>query len=516
VTQPTARPPESHRLIQNTVVNAVAQVLAIFIGLLLLPFMLSRMGPELYGLVLTAQIFSITGVLAYADAGLASAATRYMASAYAEGKMDDVRRVLTTTVAAFLTLGTILGLGVYAFTELFFFRFFPVPAERVHDMRLSLYLYAATLALHFSMLAIKALYMAVHDQLTLKIWDTLGRVVYAGAIVAVLLLNTSVFAVVAAEQVVAIGIGLAFVALAWRKYGDAFSLDLRRASMETFRRIGGFGAHVFANYFATYGVFQRAPDIFISHYLGPESLTYYSIISRIPRIIKTLTAAANAAATPFAAALDGLELREKLGRLVLRGARYSYLILTPTVLFVLVFAEQILSLWMGSQYAGLANLMRAFVVWQYVMFFVLYTNATITKTKQYARLLPYALGANVTFLALMWLTIERYGLWSVLGAQLVSMLVLATGALVVQRRTHQFGMGELFDEVVKLPMLVGGGVALAAFSLLKVSLAPRAAIPLLLALGIINAVYMLLVYRFGLGTSERDQLLRLVRKAARR
>lgn len=516
MSEPAGTRPEGFRLVRNTAVNAAAQVIAIITGFLLLPYMLARMGTELYGLVLIAQIFSISGVMAYADGGLASAATRYMAAYYAEGRMEDVRRVLVTTIVAFLGIGAILGLGIWAFTQWAFFRFFSVPAQHVQDVRNAVYLYAVTLGLQFAVLAIKGLYAAVQDQVSIKIWETTTRLTYTGAVVAVLVFSRTVFAIVMVEQVVVLGISLVYLLLARHWYRSAFSLNPQRASVSTFKQIGSFGAHVFVNYFTTYGVYQKLPDIFISHFLGPASLTYYAIINKIPRIIKTLTAAANNAATPFAAALDGLDMRSKLSSLVLRGARYSYLVLTPSVLFVLVFAEQILSVWMGSQYAWLADMLRVFVVWQYVMFFVLYTNATITRTEQYAHLLPYSIAANVTFIATMWLTIQRWQLWSVLAAQILSMLVLAAGSLAVQRRTHAFGFADLFDEVVKLPILVGGGVALLAFSLVKVSLAPRGLIALLTALAAINGVYVALVYRYGLEHAERTQILRLVRRAARR
>lgn len=510
------RSPQSFRLVQNGVVNGAAQVISIVVGFLLLPYMLARMGTVMYGSLLIAQLFSISGVLAYADGGLAAASTRYMASAYAAGTMVEVRRVLATSLAAFLLLGLLLGLCVIVFAHGAFFRVFPVPAEHVADVRLALYIYAATLALHFGLLAIKGFFGAVQDLVSVRALETATRLLYAAGVVVVLMIDVSVAAVVAVEQVVIIAVAIAYVVRARGRYREAFTLDLRRASTATLRQIWGFGAHVFVNYFTTYGVYQRLPDLVISHFLGPTSLTYYAIISKVPRIIKTMTAAANSAATPFAAALEGLALREKLGHLVLRGARYSYLLLTPTVLFVVVFAEQILSLWMGTQYAWLANMLRVFVLWQYVMFFVLYTNATITRTEEYARLLPFTLIANVLFVAILLLTIERLGLWSVLVAFGLSVVVQATGSLLVQRKAHQFELRDLFDEIVRLPILVGGGVALLVFCALKLTFMPTSALGLIASLALLNTGYMLLVYRHGLGSAERTQLQRIVRQAVAR
>lgn len=514
--RPSASPPLASRVAGNAVISGAQQLVSIAVGMLLLPYMLARMGDERYGVLLVVQLFSMSGLVAYADFGLAAAAMRYLAADYVQDRRDDFRELLATTIAAFAVIGAVSGVVVLAFAQWFFFRVFEVPPRYTREAHLALWLYAATLSVQFAMVGVRAFYAAVQDIATLKIWETIARVGYAVVIVALLLRVSDVFSIVVAEQVVSVTVFAVFAGVAGRRFKGFFTLRFWRATGRSLRRITGLGGHVFATHLSTVFVYQRVPEVFLAHYLGPTAVAHYAVISRIPRALKTLTAAASAAVAPAAAAIEGLARADTMRRLVLRGARYTYFLVTPLVTLLVVFAADLLRLWVGPEYAFLADALRVLLLWYFLAFIVLYTSATLTREEQYGELLRYHLAANAVFLGVTWAGVRPWGLWAVLWGLLLSLIISLVGCLRVQRGSRGVSVGEFFRSVVRAPILESAVATAAIAWLIGQAVRPAGLVGLLGAGAFAYFAVNVVQWRFGLTDTERGQMLAHVRRGGRR
>lgn len=508
--RPLAAGPE---IMRNTLISAAHQLISIVVGILLLPFMIGTMGTERYGFLLIVQVFSLSGVLAYADIGLQNSFTRHMAASYARNDAGEFRGFFVTTLATFFAIGAACAVVIFLWASVSLVEFFRIPSPFEQETRAALYVYAGMFLIQFPALGLKAFYTAVQDLPMLKVWELASRLIYAGAVVILLMSYQDVLRVVLVEQAVALCTILFFAFVAARRHPAWFAIRPALASWSHLRKVVPYGGHVFANSFTTYGVYQRVPDIVVARVLGPEALAAYAIISRVPRVIKTLTAAANTAAAPVAAALDGIDAREKLRDLVLRGTRYSYILLTPIVVFVLVFASNILRVWVGEEFVPLADQLRGMVVWQYLMFLVFYTNSTLTRTEQFRRLLPYTVGGNLVFLVVLFATVNQLALWSVVASLLASLLVVATGTIVVQRSSHAFSYRDVYHVVFRMPVVGNGILAFGLCLILWTLVRPDNPAALAAAAALFYTGHIAMLYRLGLQPLERKQVTRLLRRA---
>jgi O-antigen/teichoic acid export membrane protein len=515
-TSATARAvPEGHHVVRNTLLGLVQQVAGIGVGILLVPFMLSRLGVQRYGYLLLAQILSISGVLATADFGLQSSFIRFLAGHHVQGRTEEFRRLLATSLATFLTIGAVCGIFVFAFSRLAFFHVFHVEPSARASVATALDVYAGTFALQFAVFGLKAFYAGVQDLVRLKVWEILERASYGVAVVIVVLRWQAIVPVVVAEQVVVLGLATCFAVVAARRYPAHFTVRFWRGSWRALRGVTSLSAQIFSNYLSVFVVYLRAPDIIVGSLLGPVYLTYLSIVMKLPKAIKALSSAANSAVFPAASALDALDQRRRVGNLVLRGSRYTYLLLTPVIVFILVYADEILRVWVGPRYVFLAGLLRAFVLWQYVISLVLFMRAVFTRAEQYRRLTGYTLAGNALFFVIALVGVGRAGLWALAGGLLVSAAVTVTGSLEVQRVSLEVGYPEFFAQVVRLPVLLLGIGSAATLALVRVAVGPLT----LVGLGVVFACFfsacLLLVFRLGMGEAERTQISTLVRRLAR-
>ena len=91
------------RVIVNTVSNYAAKVLTLGVWFFLTPFLLRQLGASDYGLwILIGSIAAYGSLL---DFGIATAVTKYVAQFHAEGRIEQARSLVATTLWLYIGLG---------------------------------------------------------------------------------------------------------------------------------------------------------------------------------------------------------------------------------------------------------------------------------------------------------------------------------------------------------------------------------------------------------------------------
>jgi O-antigen/teichoic acid export membrane protein len=287
--------------------------------------------------------------------------------------------------------------------------------------------------------------------------------------------------VVVLETAVNCCLFLAFFIIPLRRYGELYTLRAKYFSIRSLRNITGMTFYMF--FFRIFGlVFNRTPQIFIAYFLTPAFMTYYAIISKIPRALKQMQGMLNTAVVPLATSLDTLREDEKMKRLFLRGTRYSFLFLSPVAVFAMFYAEDILRLWMGADYVFLANYLRLYVVWQYLNFFASFGSSMYTRTEHFRYMTPFYMAGVTVFLLFMGVFIKRYELWAVLWGMLLSSCITIPSSMVLIYRINRFTFSEFFNYILKGSVIAGSAFCVAMLLIIKAFL-PLDSIALLVAYG---------------------------------
>ncbi|MGH2373556.1 MAG: oligosaccharide flippase family protein, partial [bacterium] len=504
------------RYVRNTAISVAHQAVTMVAAFFLLPYILWRLGAEKYGLWVTAQIFSITGMVSLAELGFQSSFIRYFAVYATEGKIQDFKRLLVTGFLLFLLIGALCSGALLLAGKYFFADVFRIPAAHREELTLAVYVYALSLLFGFPLLVLKGFYAGIQDFVMLKLWEIVERLVFMLVVVVLLFHSSSVLDVILAEQAIILCLFIACIGISLARHRALFSLHPRHIHWRSIQAVTAMSGLVFLNNLS-WLVYLKVPDVFIAYFLGPLYMTYYAIIGRFPRALKSIQGSLNAATLPFASMLESVHGSAQTRKLlVLRGLRYSFLLFTPVVACVLVFAEEILRVWVGSEYAFLGNYLRAFIVWQYAAVLVAFAGTTFTRPEHYRAIMGVNLAANILFVALIYAGIRQYQLAAVLLALLAGGALTTAISLRVMRQANQFTYREFFEYVIRAPVLTTGLVAGAAFGAVKL-LAPWLALPWSIAGFVLAALAVLyFIYAVGLQRYERQSLAWLARWIAER
>ncbi len=504
------------RVLRNTGLGGLHQAIATLVGFLLLPYMLVRLGEVGYGVLLIVQILSLNGLVAHAEFGVHSAVVRELAFLFGRGDGQGGRHVLTTGFWAFVLMGVALGATVLVIGDVVFFRVFRLPLEYRDQVRVGYWLYAATFWLHFPLRIIKGFLTALQDFVVLKIWETVERVTYGIAVAAAVTVRPTVVAAIVAELAAVTLVAAVFILWVALRYRHRFTLDPRLVSANRLTGLVHLGGHMFFNHLSFTLAYTGGPNILVATFLGPSAVARLAIVVKIPRAIKAFSSAANAALFPAVSSLraqyDSLTVR----RLLARGSRYGYAVLTPLVAFVIVYAEAILRAWIGPEYTSLGWLLRGYVLWQFLQFLPAFLRSAFTGPEEFRQILGPCLVGNLLFVGIGFVAIGSLGLWAIWIGLMMSGFVALAATVRVHRHSHGLLLGALIRESVVGPVVAGGSVAVAVFALFRL-IVPA---PDLFILGLLllagSTLYGLAFYWGVMAGEERSMIHRVLRTAAAR
>jgi len=497
--------------VKNTFFGIAQQLISIVTTFFLLPYMIYRMGVESYGLWMILKIFSIGGYLSLAGMGFEDSVVRYLTKFYVEENIEKFKKLYVSSLMLFFAIGVFCCVIILFFNKYFFLTLFKIPDTHADQMRLCLGVYAFSFLFQFPALVLKAYYTSIQDFSKLRLWETLNIVLFFSLIVTVMFFISSILSVVFVETLVYFVLFMIFFFIPFKSHKEYYDLSIKYFSLNSLKDASGMTYYLFFNRIFGIG-YNKMPQIIIAYFLTPSHVTYYSIISKIPRTLKLLQGMINSAVLPLAVSLDTLHYHDKMKNLFLRGTRYSFLFLTPIVVFAIICARDVLRLWMGVDYVFLANYMRVYVLWQYLTFFISFGSSMYTQREHFKYLLPYRILANVTFLLAMIVFIKKLELWSILIGLLLSGLIIIYVNMNLIHKINRFSFYTFFNYVLKIPIIFGVLFCVAILLFLKVYVPFNNILLIVTYAGIMYLFYLVFVYRYGLFDFERNDINSLLQK----
>lgn len=322
------------------IANAVA-------GFLMTPYILHHLGDEAYGL--WVLVVTLSGYYGFFDAGIRSSILRYVSRYSTLGDTEDVNRVVATAFYFYL-IGSVLAIALTFLLVPVLPSFFSVHGATAGAFR-SLFLLAGIVqAVTFPLIVFAGVLEAAarYDQVYLvQIGTLLVRVIL---LIVVLHAGGGLFAVGAAVILSNLLAYIIQTPLAIQAF-SGLSLHPRWLSVRIFRDMLRYGSITFI---AGTGEKLRGYiyPLEIAKFLSPVAVTIFSLPVKLLSFptagLSTMTEIVN----PISSQLEAKQDFNRL-RLVLRlSLQSAFLILAPMVVFLILFGRELLSLWVGAQYAS--------------------------------------------------------------------------------------------------------------------------------------------------------------------
>ncbi|HLO80519.1 MAG TPA: oligosaccharide flippase family protein [Chitinophagaceae bacterium] len=121
--------------------------------------------------------------------------------------------------------------------------------------------------------------------------------------------------------------------------------------LDLLRQFFRFSVHIFlskiSNVFATYIV-----RFIIGFFAGPAAVTYYTVPSKLIGALGGMLSSAASTLMPYVSALNTDLSQGRIAQTLIRVSTGFTAFTIPVSLFIAVFSRQILTVWMGSEFAG--------------------------------------------------------------------------------------------------------------------------------------------------------------------
>jgi O-antigen/teichoic acid export membrane protein len=331
------------------------------VGIFTIPYIIRGLGSDGYGILSIA--YMVLGYFGIFDLGLSRATVKFVAEHLSPDQIHKVPELVWTSMFLLVSLGCAGGALLAAFVPVAVTHWFKMPPSFIGQARVSLYILAASMPIMLSNDALRGVLEAGQR------FDLVNYVKVPGSILFYLLaalaipFGIHVPGIVFLLVLVRLTTSFAYLTLCLRVFpGLRGRIHISRGSV---RPLATFGGWIMVSN-VTGPIFGWIERFMIASFLSVGMLTYYSVPFDLVSKIIIFPASIAPALFPYFS-YHGSKGAGAVSDVTSRAIKYLLLVMTPGTAFFVLFAKDILRIWLGSQFA-----LQSAVVLQViaVMFFI--------------------------------------------------------------------------------------------------------------------------------------------------
>jgi O-antigen/teichoic acid export membrane protein len=342
----TAQKSIAGKLISGSIYNYCGQIYIMALTIAAIPFIVHRLGAELYGVVALVQ--TISGLSGFVNLGIGRALTKYVAELYCKNEAERISRLFQTAWFTSIVSGTIAMMALVLPGKLIGTTLLKGVSESKINYEFAMI--AAAIGLLLSLLneAVASIPNACQRFDVLNIINiTSCTFRYMGSVVAVRFGGS-------AREVLIINIAASLLSVSLmgicnKKLIPGLSY-IPRFDWSSFKKLFAFSAPLLLSGISA-TVLARLDRIILAYYLPIIAISYYSLpyslVERVSGGVGNITSVV----FPFASELSAKNTWEKIRDLYLRSMRIMMLATLPIIICITMLANDILTQWLGPEFA---------------------------------------------------------------------------------------------------------------------------------------------------------------------
>lgn len=509
----------SSRLMYNTVMNMITNVIELAVGFFLIAFLLGQLGADRYGVwVLIASVFQYRGLLSM---GLNSAVNRYIPVYLARRDSGGISGIVSTSFYVFLALGSVLAAAT-ALVSLNLGSWFSLPPELLGTARVLVLIVGFSYALAFPLQISSAILSGIQRydiinaiELTAFLLRTVLLVVLlrrgCGLLTMGLLFGGSEVVIRAAQFIFS------------RRLLPEAAVCARRFNARILRESTAYGTNTLLYLMATLILFKTG-NIIIGIFIDASAISHFSIAVAAVLLLSSFTETFSRALKPAISDLDARTDASRVREAALLAQKYSLLILIPACCFLVAMGRDFLGVWVGGKIADptvlntMASVLAIMAVANTIRL-AQHTNFVVLVGRGEHRIfgrLAILSAAAFVVLAVVSLKVFRLGLVAVAWSNFVP-IVLVSGIILPVYFNRRMQI-RVVDTLVHVwaPALSGTLPSAAVILVWKRIAPPQSWVQILGVIATAAILTMLSGWFLGLSRPERRRLAGLVRRGLRR
>jgi len=334
---------QSHLILSNAAVMWVARILLLFPQLILVPFLIHRIGDTGYGVY--ALVWSLMMSIDQLERSLQSGVVKYSAAFLAQKRIDEVNKVVSSSFVYSILLAILACVGILLAAA-----FYSDPSGKIDS---SLVVVGITVLFIIPLTPYIAVIQSRQRYYVGAIADTLSKYISLLAVVAWFhIVGPSVEAVVVIMAGILFLSRLAQVPVAYRLVPG---LRNRPSAFDrrSFQLIASFGATIVL---ASLCLVANKTGVrwLMGIVVSPSFVAHLAIILMPGLLLSQIVNAMTITVMPATSAYEATGNQRMLQELLIRGSRYPTILVLAGLLAAVLLMWNVLGVWLGPEYVFLA------------------------------------------------------------------------------------------------------------------------------------------------------------------
>lgn len=341
---------DSRRLARNVLWNLLGAGAPLLVAIIAIPILIEGLGTPRFGVLTLAWM--VVGYFSLFDLGLGRALTKLVAEKLGEGQNDQIPSLVWTALSLMAVLGVLTAILFAVFSPWVVLNVLNIPAKLQSETLTASYLLAASIPIVIVTTGVRGV-LEAHQRFGLvnAIRMPLGLFTFLGPL-AVLPFFNSLVAVVAVLVIARLLSGAAYFVLCLSVEPTLYhSLGIHRAMVRPLINFGGW--MTVSNIISALMVY--VDRFFIGAMVSMTAVAYYATPYEIVTKLWIVSGALLSVAFPaFTSAL--VHDRARATYIFDRAVTYIFITHFPIIFVIIVFANEGLTLWLGSEFSDNSSL----------------------------------------------------------------------------------------------------------------------------------------------------------------
>ncbi len=484
----------------NLISNIAYFLVHVVIGILLVPYFISTLGIAAYGLI--PLVSALTGYVAIVIQSLDTTVSRYLTIDLQKSDYAAANRTFNT---AFFGLSLIIALmiPIVILVSYFIPVIFNVPAGQ-ETGAIILFICASAAFFIRSLNGTFTVQLFAYNRLDyMNLVNIVNFLVQVGLIVLLFSLKGPSLEFVGGAYIGGAIVASVLAIILAKKVCPHLHLSIGSFDRSRVRDLGNMGGWMFINQIGVL-LFLQIDLIVVNILFGATNSGEYAIALQLGNQLRPIAAVFAGVLTPIILTYYAKEQTETMIRVTKSSVKLMGLAMALPIGLVCGFAPQLLTVWVGEEYAFLAPLLVLMTLPLVINLAVLplFSINIAYNRVSVPGIVTVILGIGNLALAVILALFTGWGYYGVAAAGAI-VLTFKNAIFTPWYATKVLGVGVHTFTSAMLPGVVAGLLLGAIAAVLGIFLPLDTLIPLIITCGILGMLYTLLMWRIGLSVGER-------------
>lgn len=480
---------------------ALSRVIGLIISFVLFPFIVSHAGKELYGIYLL--LMTMSGYFGTFDLGVGSALQKYVPEYIGKNDTEGLYSIINASFSFFVILGLIGGIVLY------FFGFWGVILFKINPsneiiMRNLFWIFAIAAIFHWPLQTFKGVVQGLQRYDWLAGMEAFFQIFYLFGVYFLIQRGFGIISISILFQSLVIGTDFVFFLISLY-YLKGLRLKFPYFPRGIFKKIFSFSIYVFLGGIAGM-IILNVDDLVIGAFVSVAAISIYKVSYAMQNVIRGINGMIGTPLLTLCAEMEGANEYEKQRQLLLKGTRYTVLLLLPMISIAIIFSEPFILSWVGEGFRE-AILPAQTLLFFWIFNVIMQTGSGSLAAKGIVRPVLWISIATAIFnLVLSLILVKFLGIFGVaLGTTLSTILIGSPLSLSLVLKHLKVNLAEFFNFSIKSSLFISLLSAILSMITIKF-LQPSSLLWVLVEMAVIYSGVMLLNYLLILSSAERTEI----------